>query len=1245
MAEKIVSIKIVANTDNAGNSVKKLAVEFEKLEKSQVTISAIEEKRNFLLAEQVKAASKLIAVQDKLNSSNISANFAIGALQSSFTKYKKEIQETEAALKALANAQTLGINPNAKTASGAPGARLTTPATPQAGFSFISGAGGVSAAKAIKEQETLAKATDLVTTSQKALKTAIVETNVQHKNMFVHIGEIIGIYRLYNATLNLTQQALLNIPKAGIALQQTQASVTAIFGGAEGLNNLRFLKTIAKEAGQSLTDLEEAYRSFAPSAVLAGASQEDVNKIFKDFSETATVLHLSTDQVKSLYLALEQMYAKTTVQSEEIKKQLGNTLPGAVEIGAKAWERAINAGKASSEQVKVSVADFMAAMKKNLVITKEFAPYFAEEYRKIFGGVDDSVFLDTRTKLFSNLQRVKTEYELFSRDLFSITEQTMNNAVKAAAGALATVRENLGIITQAVDGLGLLIGLRLAQGIGSSLFGKTLVEVEGVKKAVSSFGVTLEYITPKLKYLGGLVTGIFTPFTSGILVAGTALGGLSVALTDTKVKYDNFTNASKEQVAQLMATYAAQKEGAIQAGETLIQLREQSKSVFLEYGEQAITLGSIFSTLGDNILRSFSSLWDSIKSGFNNLVSSITGFFTDMLSGLKRSVRDSLEAILSIITEVKARFIQARTFLEEQSLSAAKSAYDKALNEYRNDDTKTLVNFDRLQDRTDKYFSGLGESILSGTGTVTTEAGNIISETLKPIKGTVESILTEAAIKTRKEQEKNLEGLKQRISITSVVETDTSETKGKPSKPSTSSISEARKAITEASQSLTKQIQLDLEKQQTLYSQSIISFAEYYNRKRAILEKGIKDEQTLGGGSSDSGQKILDYEKQKEALESERFTAAMSNMQELRNVTIEYYTATGQTDKALKLQLEDRYTIMENALKDQIESGNEGAKVMYGYLQTIKEVAKVESDAAIAKASVQGKLNLNAADQERINVLRNIGAISELTAAQQLSGVYEKEIELQEELIALDVKKLETKTKGTSEYQQLADDIDEARARLENFKLTSNTVGQYFQTQLTPAFTNAFTGFITGSLSAKEAFASFAQDILKRIADIAAQQLATQIIGSLFNRGSSFGSGYNPTTGLGNTSVNYGLANGGATVGLSSAANSILTSPTYFPNARPVAFASGGILAGEAGAEAVLPLKRTSGGKLGVETTGGANSSPTYNIVVNVEKSPNESSEDTGNKIAIAMMKKIAQSEIANANRPGNQSNKITTFG
>ena len=88
----------------------------------------------------------------------------------------------------------------------------------------------------------------------------------------------------------------------------------------------------------------------------------------------------------------------------------------------------------------------------------------------------------------------------------------------------------------------------------------------------------------------------------------------------------------------------------------------------------------------------------------------------------------------------------------------------------------------------------------------------------------------------------------------------------------------------------------------------------------------------------------------------------------------------------------------------------------------------------------------------------------------------------------------------------------------------------------------------------------------------------------------------------------------------------VVNRPTLFP------MANGMGLMGEAGAEAILPLRRGSNGKLGVQASGGG----VGNIVVNVDafgstvEGDEQGGKELGRVIAVAI-----QSEIINQKRPG----------
>ena len=90
----------------------------------------------------------------------------------------------------------------------------------------------------------------------------------------------------------------------------------------------------------------------------------------------------------------------------------------------------------------------------------------------------------------------------------------------------------------------------------------------------------------------------------------------------------------------------------------------------------------------------------------------------------------------------------------------------------------------------------------------------------------------------------------------------------------------------------------------------------------------------------------------------------------------------------------------------------------------------------------------------------------------------------------------------------------------------------------------------------------------------------------------------------------------------------VVNRPTLFP------FANGVGLMSEVGPEAIMPLKRGKGGRLGVEVAGGGGG--TTNVVVNVDaKGTSVEGQDTQAKMLGKMLSTAVQAEIARQKRPG----------
>lgn len=185
--------------------------------------------------------------------------------------------------------------------------------------------------------------------------------------------------------------------------------------------------------------------------------------------------------------------------------------------------------------------------------------------------------------------------------------------------------------------------------------------------------------------------------------------------------------------------------------------------------------------------------------------------------------------------------------------------------------------------------------------------------------------------------------------------------------------------------------------------------------------------------------------------------------------------------------------------------------------------------------------------------------------------------------------------------KQIQDFIAQATAQLNDLESVAIRVSQSIGDAVGNSLANGISGLIEGTTTAKQIFADFLKSVgqilvqegTKMIATYIAIGIAKAFAGLLGGGGNMGGQNYfNPKTGLGVAGPNFGLAKGGVfdSNGISAFAkggmfsNSIVSSPTLFKFADGGAMRTG--VMGEAGPEAIMPLRRGSDGRLGVEARG-----------------------------------------------------------
>lgn len=122
---------------------------------------------------------------------------------------------------------------------------------------------------------------------------------------------------------------------AALQMQKLETTFRSIAGANAG-RELAFVREEASRLGLDLGSAAGEYGKLAAAARGTALEGEETRRIFSAVSEAATALGLSGEETAGALNALQQMISKGKVSAEELRQQLGERLPGAFQLAAKA---------------------------------------------------------------------------------------------------------------------------------------------------------------------------------------------------------------------------------------------------------------------------------------------------------------------------------------------------------------------------------------------------------------------------------------------------------------------------------------------------------------------------------------------------------------------------------------------------------------------------------------------------------------------------------------------------------------------------------------------------------------------------------------------------------------------------------------------------------------------------------------------------------------------------------------------
>ena len=182
---------------------------------------------------------------------------------------------------------------------------------------------------------------------------------------------------------------------------------------------------LANKYGLALGAVSEGYVRFA--AAVRGSDLEDqTERIFNSILRIGSALRLPEERLNGLVLAFEQMVSKGVVSMEELRRQLGDRLPGAFRLAA--------------EAMGLTTVELDKLVREGKVFADELLPLLADAIDKSFGPASESA----AKGIDAAINRFQTQLLLTQESFFkTVAEDYFQYGLEAGTEWLKGFTQNL----------------------------------------------------------------------------------------------------------------------------------------------------------------------------------------------------------------------------------------------------------------------------------------------------------------------------------------------------------------------------------------------------------------------------------------------------------------------------------------------------------------------------------------------------------------------------------------------------------------------------------------------------------------------------------------------------------------------------------------------------------------------------------------------------------------------------------
>lgn len=226
---------------------------------------------------------------------------------------------------------------------------------------------------------------------------------------------------------------------AAAQMESMREGLRAVSGSAEQAGkDMDFVRTVANRVGADVTQVGQAFLGLQAATKGTAVEGEPTRQVFEAVATAMGKAGKSASETQNALVALAQMASKGTVSMEELRGQLGEALPGALQ--------------AAANGLGITTQDLIKLVEEGQIAASDLFPALSKGLNDLYGGAPAA---QTLSQEITNIKNAFTEMaanlgEAGGLDALKVGAEVAQTAIVLLDDALITTGKTLGVLAGAV---------------------------------------------------------------------------------------------------------------------------------------------------------------------------------------------------------------------------------------------------------------------------------------------------------------------------------------------------------------------------------------------------------------------------------------------------------------------------------------------------------------------------------------------------------------------------------------------------------------------------------------------------------------------------------------------------------------------------------------------------------------------------------------------------------------------------